>query len=255
MSWLRRDVAGLSISCALLVVAASRASAADAPRPADLDLAKAHFRTGELNYERGAYPDAAKEFEEAYRLSGRAEMLYNMGKSYDGAGDMRGALDAYRRFLATVQTSTDRPFVERRVAELEVLIARISITASVPSTVLLDGVKLGTTPLPAAPIELNPGTHSVEIAAEGYATFRRSLTLARAEVARVDAQMVSLVKVIHVETRAKPVPVYKRWYLWAGVGAVVVTGVALGAVFGVRKANEIDGPSLQLPRTTVPGQP
>ena len=68
---------------------------------ADLELAKAHFKTGELNYDRRQFNEAAKEFEGAYRLSGRAELLYNMGKSYDGAGDMRGALVAYRRFLAT----------------------------------------------------------------------------------------------------------------------------------------------------------
>src|SRR5690349_11868631 len=112
-----RALRKLAFVLALLLSAASQA----APPAVDLDLAKAHYRTGELYYERGNFPDAAKEFEEAYRLSGRPELLYNMGKSYDGIGDMRGALEAYRRFLGTVKASPDRPFVERRVKELEQL--------------------------------------------------------------------------------------------------------------------------------------
>ena len=239
--------AAVGLAAALCLCSAGRAHGA--PTAADLDLAKAHFRTGELNYERGNYPDAAKEFEEAYRLSERAEMLYNMGKSYDGAGDMRGALLAYRRFLAAVEKSPDRPFVERRAAELDVLVARVRITASVAgATVVLDGAKLGTTPLPEAPLELNPGEHTIDIAAEGYGTFHRRLKLERAQRETVDAQLVSLVQVIRVETKAKEVPVYKRWYLWTAVGVVVAAGVVTGAVLGARKANEIDGPSLQLPK-------
>jgi len=218
------------------------------PSAADLELAKAHYRTGELNYERGAYPDAAKEFEEAYRLSSRAELLYNMGKSYDGAGDMRGALIAYRRFLATVQTSPDRPFVEKRASELNVIIARLEIAASVDgATVTIDGTRLGVTPLAPPVLEINPGVHTIEIAAEGYGTYHSNLKLERAESHKVDAQLISLVKVIRVETRAKEVPVYKRWYVWTAVGIVLVGSAVAGGVLGARKANEIDGPSLQLP--------
>jgi len=231
---------------ALVICVCATSAAAATPTTADLELAKAHYRTGELYYDRAAYADAAKEFEEAYRLSGRAEMLYNMGRSYDGAGDLRGALVAYRRFLAAVTSSSDRPFVEKRVTELSALIARLSITASVAgATVTLDGNKVGATPLPPQPLELNPGDHAVEVAAEGYATFREQIRLQRSQKASIEAKLVSLVRVIRVEE--KKVPVYKRWYLWTGVGVVVVAGVVTGAVLGARKANEVDGPSLQLP--------
>ena len=235
---------GLAVSLCL----ASTSAAWAAPTAADLELAKAHYRTGELNYERGAYPDAAKEFEEAYRLSSRSELLYNMGKSYDGAGDMRGALAAYRRFLATVQTSPDRPFVEKRASELNVLIARLEITASVDgATVTLDGAKLGATPLVPSTIEINPGQHTIDIAAEGYGTYHTAVRLERAQKLKIEAHLISLVKVIRVETKAKEVPVYKRWYVWTAVGIVLVGGAVAGGVLGARKANEIDGPSLQLP--------
>lgn len=217
------------------------------PTASDLELAKAHFRTGELNYDRGDFPDAAKEFEEAYRLSARSELLYNMGKSYDGAGDMRGALIAYRHFLDTVQTSPDRPFVEKRAQELDGLIARLTLTSSVAgANVVLDGAKIGVTPLPPTPIELNPGEHSIEIGAEGYATFRRHVTLARSQQETIDANLISLVRVIRVPE--KQLPVYKRWYLWTPIGLAVIGGIVAGAVIGARDANAIHGPSLQLPK-------
>jgi tetratricopeptide (TPR) repeat protein len=235
----------VGLVAALWLTTSGRAGAT--PNPADLELAKAHFRTGELYFDRANFQDAAKEFEEAYRLSERPEMLYNMGKSYDGAGDLRGALVAYRRFLEAVKSSPDRVFVETRAAELDRLVARLSIGASVEgATVTLDGAKVGLTPLQPSTLELNPGTHKLEIAAEGYATFRSSVTLARSQSETVNAQLVSLVKVIRVE--AKAVPVYKRWYLWTAVGVVVVGAVVTGTVLGVRKYNEIDGPSLQLPK-------
>ncbi len=225
----------------------------EGPTGADLDLAKAHYRTGELDYERGSFPDAAKEFEEAYRLSGRPELIYNMGKSYDGAGDLRGALKAYRRFLGAVQASPDRPFAERRVDELQILIAHLELRASVPgASVTLDGTRLGATPLAEPIVEVNPGDHAVEIAAEGYATFRKAVHLGRAQTEKIDAQLVSLVQVIHVADRPKAVPIYKRWYLWAAVGIVVAAGVVTGAVLGTRAAGDISEPHLQLPKVQAP---
>lgn len=227
------------------------ALAANAPSPADLDLAKAHYRTGEINYRQGKFSDAAKEFEEAYRLTARPELLYNMGKSYDGAGDLRGALVVYRRFLGSIKESPDRPFVERRVDELQLLVAHVEISSSVPgSVVAFDEQRLGTTPLASPKLEVNPGAHHVEISAEGYATYRRDLKLQRAQTEKIDAQLVSLVQVIHVEKQA--VPVYKRWYLWTAIGVVVVGGVVTGAVLGARAANEIQGPHLQLPKAETP---
>src|SRR4051812_20794737 len=131
----------------LCLVCANFARAADAPQGADLELAKAHYNTGQIYYERGRFPDAAREFEEAYRLSGRAELLYNMGKAYDGSSDAARALSAYRRFLANVSQSADRPWVNGRVEQLGKIVGRLQITSTVDaSTVKVDGAEIGLTP-------------------------------------------------------------------------------------------------------------
>src|SRR5262245_10844890 len=122
----------LSFSFALVVYLASTARAADAPPPQnDIELAKAHYNTGQIYYERGRYHDAAREFEEAYRLWPRSQLLYNMGKAYDGAGDFARALDSYRRFLDAAHVSPDRAEVEQRVTKLSRLVGRITLRASV----------------------------------------------------------------------------------------------------------------------------
>ncbi len=219
------------------------------PINGDLELAKSHFHTGEIYYERSEYPAAAHEFEEAYRISKRPELLYNMGKSYDGQGDHARALAAYRRFLTAVASSPDRPTVQARVTALGALVGRVTIRASVEgSAVTIDGTPVGTTPLAEA-IELNPGGHKIEIVREGYATWRGDVVAAPGQAREVEAEQISLVKVVKVERVVeveRRVPVYKRWYLWVPIGAAVVAAVVAGAVVGSQQP-PVNGPFAQLP--------
>jgi len=215
----------------------------------DLELARAHFRTGEIYYQRSKYPDAAREFEEAYRLSRKSDLLYNMGKSYDGAGDHARALAAYRRFMSAVPDSPDRAMVDKRVEALSRLVGRVTIKTNVEgATVQLDALQLGPAPI-ADPIEVNPGAHMIIITHEGHRTWRKPFVAAPGADLTVTANLESLVKVVVrkelVEVERK-VPVYKRWWLWTLVGAVVVAGAVTGGVLGAQQP-PVDGPFAQLP--------
>jgi hypothetical protein len=220
---------------------------ADAPSPSDVELAKAHYNTGELEYVQGAYASAAREFAEAYRLTSAPELLFNMGKAYEGAHDLAKALSAYRRFLAAVKQSPDRELVQRRVNELGLMVGRLSIQANVAgATVTLDGEAVGATPLPDAPLEVTPGRHALSVAAEGYRTFRQEIDVPLSGDTRVEARLDEQVRVVRVAAAERRVPVYRRWWLWTAVGVVVAAGVVTGAVLGAR-AGGVDGPSAQLP--------
>jgi tetratricopeptide (TPR) repeat protein len=222
----------------------------------DFELAKAHYKTGEIYYERGRYPDAAREFEEAYRLSNRPELLYNMGKSYDGAGDPARALAAYRRFLAAVKQSPDRAVVDARIRALGDVVGRISIQSTVTGALVsIDGTTAGTTPL--ALVEANPGAHSVEVAKEGYATWRGSVNVRSGIDESVEANPTSLVKVIRVEvpaaTRPAEKPVYKKWWFWVALGgaAVAVAGAVTAGVLAT-SSDQVPSPNAQLPEARLP---
>src|SRR6185312_10093853 len=122
----------------------------------DVELAKSHFNTGQIDYEQKRFAEAAREFEEAFRLAPRSPLLYNIGKSYDGAGDHARALEAYRRYLLMPDTvdSPDHPVVVARVAQLEHLVGRLTVHTAAGAQVTLDGAPLGTAPLPK--VEVNP---------------------------------------------------------------------------------------------------
>ncbi len=224
------------------------------PTADDIELAKAHYKTGEIYYDHGRYPDAAHEFEEAYRLSHRAALLYNMGKSYDAVGDSARALIAYRRFLEQVPNSPDRPEVEKRVAALVTLVGRVEIHSTIDgSTVRIDGIDVGETPLQSA-LELNPGGHLVEVAHEGYATWHSEPIIVSGRSITIEADPKSLVKVevIRIEAPAeKPKPVYKKWWLWTIVGVVIVGGAVAAAVL-TTQGSGVSGPSLTLPGVRAP---
>jgi tetratricopeptide (TPR) repeat protein len=69
---------------------------------ADQD-AKSHFKVGKSLYETGRFSEAATEFEKAYRLSNRVELLYNVYVAHRDASDVPKAIDALRRYLQLAQ--------------------------------------------------------------------------------------------------------------------------------------------------------
>jgi tetratricopeptide (TPR) repeat protein len=227
-----------------LLTLASPASAQSGDE--DVEIAKAHYKTGEAYYERGRFTDAAREFEEAYRLSKRPALLYNMGKSYEGAGEPARALDAYRRYLKEVRNSSDRGAVRGRVEALMGVVATLVVRASVEgSSVRVDGDAVGATPL-ESPLRINPGRHQIEIAHEGYATWRSSLELGPGATRQVSAMLTSLVKIIEVERVQPSKPLYKRWWLWTLTSAAVLGGGA-AAVYLATKPQTVSGAQAQLP--------
>jgi tetratricopeptide (TPR) repeat protein len=249
MMWRMRAYALLSL---VLLTFVGLAGAEEKPPSTDIELAKAHFNTGQIYYERGRFADAAHEFEEAYRLSNRAELLYNMGKSYDGSSDAARALGAYRRFLANVKGSPDQPWVEGRVQQLDKIVGRLDITSTVAgSMVKLDGAELGLTPL-AEPTLVNPGGHDIEVAREGFATWRTKVVASPGQLTQVAADPKSMVKIVRVEVERKSTPIYKKWWLWTAVAVVVVA--AAGATAGVlaSKDDGVSGPHAQLPAVKAP---
>ncbi len=90
------------------------AAAEDAVDPADAQ-AREVFRRGAAAFGEGRYEDALAAFEEAYRLSGRAVLHFNLALAHDRLRQDRQALEAYERYLAEVEDIPNRAEVERRV--------------------------------------------------------------------------------------------------------------------------------------------
>jgi hypothetical protein len=230
------------------------AAPAAAPSPdnapaEDVDIAKAHFNTGQINYEHGRFEDAAREFEEAYRLSGRAPLLYNVGKSYDGCNDFAHALDAYQRFVAAAPPlNPDVDFSVKRIEMLKKLVGTIELKGAVAgSTVTVDGKPAGPTPL-QAPLVVNPGPHKVELAHENFSTFRTTVAVPVGGTASVAVKQTEAIMVVTVAAREKETPVYKKWWLWTAVGGALVAAGVITAVVVTSGSADHGPPTVQLPQ-------
>ena len=96
------------VLCGALLLAAAHARADEPPKLAqmrDADMsderARAHFKAGTSLYESGRFPEAAEEWEQAFQLSQRAALLYNIYVAHRDASNLPKAIDALTRYLAT----------------------------------------------------------------------------------------------------------------------------------------------------------
>jgi tetratricopeptide (TPR) repeat protein len=123
-------------ACAAVLVLASTgfASAQDGAGEAESDAEQAErderarilFQAGRVHFEAGEYERALPEFEEAYELSGRVALLYNIGVTRERLGQLEGALEALEAFLASDAEvpGLDREQLRRRTEALRERIAR-----------------------------------------------------------------------------------------------------------------------------------
>lgn len=86
----------------------------------EADARRAYDRGAE-SFRAGDYEAAIDHFESSYRLSHRAELLFNIGTAADRLGRLDRAIEAYEGYLAELADAPNRDIVERRVAELHVL--------------------------------------------------------------------------------------------------------------------------------------
>lgn len=99
----------------------------DAPEgPSDEEAdrkARALFERGRVAYDDGRYRDAWDYFHQAYVLSKRPQLLYNVGQAADRLRLDQQALDAFRLYLKKLPEADNRREVENRIAALEARLA------------------------------------------------------------------------------------------------------------------------------------
>jgi tetratricopeptide (TPR) repeat protein len=105
---------------AVLALAVATGAAAQTDEPPVNDEARTAFREAAQRYNAGEFERAAELFEQAYELSHRPNMLFNIAQAYRlaGPGQCRKAYEFYDRYLREVPNPPNRSEVEERLAEL-----------------------------------------------------------------------------------------------------------------------------------------
>jgi hypothetical protein len=83
--------------------------------------ARRRFRTGQAHYQNGEFPEAAADFEEAYRLSHRSRLLFNAYLAYRDMQDLPNSARALRQFLQEDQdvVPSEREQLQARLAAID----------------------------------------------------------------------------------------------------------------------------------------
>lgn len=94
--------------------------------------ARREFELGRQAYEGGDYRLAWEHFRQAYLLSKRPQLLYNVGQAADRMGQDEDALKAFRMYLDQMPTADNRREVENRVRALEQRVKAADMTPAPP---------------------------------------------------------------------------------------------------------------------------
>jgi hypothetical protein len=143
--------------CALMLapVVTSTAQAQVAAGETDDDAARRHFRLGQAHYDNGEFAEAATEFDEAYRLSQRPQLLYNVYVAYRDAGDMVHAAAALRLYLERVPDADNAAQLRARLTSMERVLAQSGSTTTTTGGGS-ESTTTGTTPTETTPTETTP---------------------------------------------------------------------------------------------------
>ncbi|MGE0788107.1 MAG: tol-pal system YbgF family protein [Sandaracinaceae bacterium] len=114
-----RAPSGANLFCGALVAALLVSSSADAQDTSADAEARALFDAGRIAYEQGHFDRALDAFSRSFELSGRREMLYNIGSTYDRLGRTAEAIAYLRRYLDEVPGAENGAFVRSRLEVLE----------------------------------------------------------------------------------------------------------------------------------------
>lgn len=98
----------------------------------DDERARSHFMAARSYADQARWDDAVAQFEEAYRLSRRPEMLLNIATMHERAQRPHDAADAIQRYLDASPDAPDRVTLESRIASLRAL-PQASVAATTPA--------------------------------------------------------------------------------------------------------------------------
>ncbi len=125
MELMTRALAPLALTLTLALTLLAAPLGAHAQRRGDPRerQARALFEQGEAAYEEGRYEEAVAAFEQAYGLSARPLLLYNIANAKERLGLLSEALENLRYYLEDAPDD-ERPVIERRIRGLEDRVAR-----------------------------------------------------------------------------------------------------------------------------------
>jgi hypothetical protein len=158
------------------------------PSAAAMDEGRAHFGKGLTLYHEGDFAGALAEFRRADEVAPSYRILYNLAETQYELKDYASALAAFEAYLSQGGgeiSNARRAQVETDIRNLRQRVAHIEVTTSVTGAeVSVDGVVVGTSPLPKA-LVVNLGRRVVTASKPGMSPASKTLDVAGGDEAHV----------------------------------------------------------------------
>ncbi len=160
----------------------------------------------------GRFDEALSLFAKLYAETLHPVYLRNIGRCHQKMRDPQKAIDSFRDYLAKAKkvSPDERTEIEGYIREMEALQTEQSRTAAADKPIPAQ--------VPASPVQ-QPAVAPAPAAVPGPAPASTAPTISLASSAGAGSEQNG------GDQRESPAPLYTRWWLWTGVGAVVVGGV------------------------------
>jgi hypothetical protein len=200
-----------------------------------------HFQRGVELYKEGDYRGALVEFQRAYDISPKFQVLFNVAESHYQLQDYANAMKAFQKYLdegGTQIPAKRRKDVESEIVTLSKRVATVTIVTNEPgATVTIDDVTVGTTPIEA--LLVSSGRRKITVTLAGRAPASSTVDLAGGDKKTVALEIPPAVTAGPTTTTTTTteteepdvVPVVVMWSVTGALalGAVVTGVLALGA--------------------------
>ena len=188
----------------MLVLAGCLASTFVAYADEGEERARALFKQGVSDLQKGAFESALDHFQSAYKHWRNAKILLNIATTLRQLGRLPEAGDAYELYLADPGADPKKvPEVEKALSEIDAKIGRLVLEVPVQgATVTVDGEQIRLSPAQTTGqrrLRLRPGNHEVEVRKPGYEAWSQNVNLTA-------GKEKSLVVSLDSKAQTKPTP-------------------------------------------------
>ena len=211
---------------------------------ADKDAARSEWRRGTTAYNLGHYEEAAAHFETAYTLVQDPGVLFNIAQCYRMGGKLNQALERYRAFLRNASADApNRNTAEKFVEEIRRKLGENKEAAPIapPETALAKEPQLPVpTTIAALPLAETPAAGSMGAAAPPSTPIPIPVPVPPS----VDETTALTSAPVAPEQTSIDQPIYKKWWFWTGIGAVVAAGTVTAILLTHRSSSSCSGAGL-----------
>lgn len=154
------------------------------------------------------YADALALYAKAHEMSGDPALLYNMGRALEAMGEYPDALDKLEQFEreASPALRAKVPALKELLVDLRSRIATLVVRTNAPNARLFVREKnVGAIdPDQETRVRTRSGTATIEVVAEGYEPFEKTLDLPGGSSIDIDAQLVPKARDAIIVVRTTP---------------------------------------------------